>query len=245
MKKLFVAAILFCSVSFANAQTRFHSTVKIEFEKTMNVHAYYKGVDEGFYRYVQERWPKQVTTYHEFIGDNTKSIYKPGKETPIDPNSGYRALADKNMVYNDYTNGTSIAQKPVFEETFLVSDSLTKIKWKITPDTRTIAGFECRKAIGILDDSIAVFAFYTEELMIKGGPEGIHGLPGMILVVGVPRLHCTWFATKVQVYDVNMKEVLPATKGKKVDRATMMKSLDKVLRQWGTYGSKMIVHFEI
>jgi hypothetical protein len=42
-----------------------------------------------------------------------------------------------------------------------------------------------------------------------------------------------------------MNVVAPATKGKKVDRATMMKSLDKVLRQWGSYGSKLIVNFAI
>jgi len=149
------------------------------------------------------------------------------------------------VVYNDYKTGTSIAQKPVYEETFLVEDSLSKIKWKITPDTRTIAGFECRKAVGILDDSIAVFAFYTDELMISGGPEGIHGLPGMILGIGVPRLHTTWFATKVEVFDVNMGPVKPATKGKKVNRAAMMQALDRVLRQWGTYGSKLIVNFAI
>jgi len=126
-----------------------------------------------------------------------------------------------------------------------MEDSLVKIKWRLTPDTRTIAGYECRKAIGILADTIAVFAFYTDELMVTGGPEGIHGLPGMILGVGIPRLHSTWFATKVEVFDVNMNAVIPATKGKKVDRPTMMKALDKVLRQWGEYGGKLIVNFAI
>jgi GLPGLI family protein len=194
---------------------------------------------------VLENWPKTSVQYHEFVGDNTKSLYKPGREMPINPNSGYRPIADKNVVYNDYVAGTTISQKPVFEETFLVEDSLARIKWKLTPDTRTIAGFECRKAIGILDDSIAVFAFYTDEIMISGGPEGIHGLPGMILGVGVPRLHSTWFATKVEVFDVNMNAVKPVSKGKKVNRATMMKSLGNVLRQWGSWGGKMIVNFEI
>ena len=157
----------------------------------------------------------------------------------------YRPVADKNVVYNDYTTGVRISQKPVYEETFLVQDSLNKIRWKLTADTRTIAGFECRKAVGILDDSIAVFAFYTDELMVSGGPEGINGLPGMILGVGIPRLHATWFATKVEVFDINMKSVVPATKGKKVTRTEMMQALDRVLRQWGTYGSKMIVNFAI
>ncbi|MEJ7912734.1 MAG: GLPGLI family protein, partial [Chitinophagaceae bacterium] len=73
----------------------------------------------------------------------------------------------------------------------------------------------------------------------------IHGLPGMILGVGIPRLHTTWFASSVEVFDVNMSSAVPATKGKKVDRATMMKSLDRVLRQWGEYGGKLIVNFAI
>ena len=148
-------------------------------------------------------------------------------------------------MYTDFKKGQTISQKPVYEETFLVTDSLLRIKWRITPDIRNIAGFDCRKAIGIINDSIAVFAFYTDELMISGGPEAIHGLPGMILGVGIPRLHCTWFATKVEVLNVNMNSVIPATKGKKVNRQTMIRALDKVLKNWGTYGSKMIVNFLI
>ncbi len=245
MRKILLFIPLFLGVVAAPAQTQFFNTVKIEFEKTISVHAYYKELDQEWYNFIKDRLPKTAITYHEFIGDNNKSIYKPGKEVPIDFRSSYRPVADKNVVYNDYVTGTSIAQKPVYEETFLVEDSLSRIKWKITNDTRTIAGFECRKAVGILDDSIAVFAFYTDELMISGGPEGIHGLPGMILGIGVPRLHTTWFATKVEVLDVNMGPVKPATKGKKVNRAAMMQALDRVLRQWGTYGSKLIVNFAI
>ena len=164
---------------------------------------------------------------------------------PPDPRFWYRPVADKNVVYNNYKTKKTIAQKPVYEETFLVEDNFSKIKWKITPDTRNIMGYECRKAVGILDDTVAVFAFYTDEIMIPGGPEGITGLPGMILGMGVPRLHTTWFATKVQVFDINMNVVVPEKKGKKVDRAAMMKTLSDVLREWGTYGSKMIVNYTI
>src|SRR5436190_16593487 len=106
-----------------------------------------------------------MLNYYEFTGDTTHSIYQPGKEVPIDPRMWYRAVGDKNIVYNDYKKGTSITQKTVFEETFLVEDSLLKIKWKITGDLRNIAGYDCRKAIGVLNDSIAIFAFYTEELL--------------------------------------------------------------------------------
>jgi GLPGLI family protein len=245
MRKSIIFAILIASSTLLQAQSRFFGQVKVEYEKVLNVPAYYKELDPEWYEIIKDRIPKNVITYHEFTGDSTRSIYKPGKDSPIDPKFWFRPVADKNVVFTDYKAGKSIAQKPVYEETFLVEDSLSKIKWRLTADTRNIAGFECRKAVGILDDTIAVFAFYTDEIMISGGPEGITGLPGMILGIGVPRLHTTWFATKVEVFDVNMKTVAPATKGKRMDRATMMKTLDKVLRQWGTYGSKLIVNFAI
>ena len=67
----------------------------------------------------------------------------------------------------------------------------------------------------------------------------------MILGMGVPRIHTTWFATKVEVSNVNMNQVVPATKGKKVDRPTMIKSLDKVLKDWGNYGKNLVLNFVI
>jgi GLPGLI family protein len=237
--------IFFISAMAANAQSPFYTSVKVEYEKVLAVPAFIKDIDQEWYDVVKDHIPKTITSYFDFIGDSTHSIFKPGREMPADFKYGFRPVADKNIVYTDYSKGMSISQKPVYEETFLVEDSLQKIKWKITADTRNIAGFECRKAIGILDDTIAVFAFYTDEIMINGGPESIHGLPGLILGVGIPRLHTTWFATKVEVTKVNLKPVVPETKGKKSDRATMMKQLDKVLRQWGSYGNKLIVAFAI
>jgi GLPGLI family protein len=148
-------------------------------------------------------------------------------------------------VYNDYISGSTITQKPVFEETFLVQDSLAKIKWKITPDVRTIAGFECHKAIGLLEDSITLFAFYADEILVRGGPESAHGLPGMILGLGIPRLHTTWFATKVEINGIDMNRVRPETKGKKTTRKAMIQSLDKVLKNFGAVSKGMVWQYII
>lgn len=229
------------------SQENFFPRIKVEFEKTISVRQLMKELQEGnsWYEQNKDRYPVSMLSYHEFTGDSARSLYKPGKEIPVDPRLWYRPVADKNVVYTDFQKGITISQKPVFEETFLVEDSLLKIEWKITNDIRTIAGYDCRKAVGILNDSIAVFAFYTDQLMVSGGPEGIHGLPGMILGMGIPRLHATWFATRVEVFDVNMSKVLPEKKGKKVDRATLMSSLSKLAKNWGSYGSKLLINFVI
>jgi GLPGLI family protein len=241
----FLMITAFFLQGMVHAQTQFFHTIKVEFEKTIYVRQMYKELEPEWYERIKDRLPQTAISYYDFIGDTTKSIYKPGREGIVDTRSFYQPIADKNIVFSDFRAGKLIAQKPVFEETFLVEDSLAKIKWKITSDTREIAGFECRKAIGILNDSIGVFAFYTDQLLISGGPESIHGLPGMILGMGIPRLHITWFATKVEVNGVNLNSVVPATKGKKVTSKTMIESLDKVMKRWGDYGRKLVLNFVI
>jgi GLPGLI family protein len=247
MKKYFLLLAFCFLLLFAKAQTQFFSTVKIEFEKTVTLQALYKEIANGdnWYENMKEQIPKTSLTYFDFIADSAHSVYKPGREIATNTRTWFQPMANKNTVYTDYQKNTSISQKPIYEETFLVEDSLLNIKWKITPDTRNIAGFECRKAVGILFDTVAVFAFYTDELMISGGPEGIHGLPGMILGMGIPRLHATWFATKVQVVNVPTSQIQPAAKGKKTNRKTMLEAINKALKDWDAYGRKMVLATQI
>lgn len=245
MKQLQLFPAFFFLISIASAQTRFLNTVKIEYEKTVYMRQFYKELyPPQTYEIVKNQIPETSINYFDFIGDSSKSIFKPGRQLAYDPRS-WRPLANENVVYTDYSANKLVSQKPVYEETFLVEDSLQKIDWKLTADTRIIAGYECRKAVGILGDSIAIFAFYTDEIMITGGPESINGLPGMILGMGVPRLHTTWFATKVEVNGVNLNSVAPAKKGKKVNYKTMIKSIDDVLKNWGNYGRGLIISFMI
>lgn len=244
MKKTLISFLCLFSLG-AQAQQVFHKAVKIEFEKVVYVRQQYKELSPEWYEQFKNQFPEQSVNYYEFTGDTTQSLFRESKEAPANSGSWYQPIADKNIVYNNYRKGTTITQKPVFEETFLIEDSLLNIRWKLTADTRTIAGYDCRKAIGFIDDTLAVFAFYTDEILVNGGPEGIHGLPGMILGVGVPRLHTTWFATRVEVNGISTNTLAPATKGKKVDRKKMIAALDDVLKNWGKYGRNMILNFVI
>ncbi|HEY0434085.1 MAG TPA: GLPGLI family protein, partial [Chitinophagaceae bacterium] len=209
MKRAIIGCACMVCCYLAGAQAQFYATVKIEFEKTVATQALYKELFPEWYDNWKDHIPQRTISYFDFIADSTKSIYKPGRDVQGDARMWDEHIADKNTVYTDFVKYRSISQKPVYEETFLVDDSLLNIKWKITNDTRTIAGYQCRKAVGILFDTVAVFAFYSDELMVPGGPEGIHGLPGMILGAGIPRLHTTWFATKVQVANVQVSQIQP------------------------------------
>jgi GLPGLI family protein len=243
MKRAVIFFLSIVSAGIVQAQTLFHPVVKIEFEKVVYMRQLIREIEPEWYEQSKDNIPEKTLSYYDFTGDTSRSVYKPGREVPNRERGWFGE--SESTVYNDYNAYITVTQKQVFEETFLVQDSLVKITWKITPDTRNIAGFECRKAIGILHDSIAVFAFYTDEILVRGGPESIHGLPGMILGVGIPRLHSTWFATKVEVNGINLAKVTPVTKGKKVNRTDMIDAIRKVLSNWGNYGRNMIITFVI
>lgn len=244
--KLLTSILLLWFTVAASAQQPFFSSVKVEYEKTVYVHQLAKEIDQEWYDWIKDKMPAANISYYELVADSVHALYKPGREVN-GKRQGFMDISEtKNQVYTQFRNARVTSLKPVFEETFMVEDSLARIKWKLTSDTRVIAGYECRKAVGVLDDSVGVFAFYTDEIMVPGGPESIHGLPGLILGMGIPRLHATWFATKVEVNGVNLSAVKPPSgKAKKTNKVELHQQLDKVLRNWGSYGSKMVVNFII
>lgn len=104
-----------------------------------------------------------------------------------------------------YQNFKTKEMRSLFElggQTIHIQDSLVQTKWRITNEYRNIAGYNCRRANGIVMDSIYVVAFYTDEISISGGPSVFNGLPGTILGLAVPELHYNIFATKVDLTPV-------------------------------------------
>ena len=129
---------------------------------------------------------------------------------------------EKYMGYFDFS-GTPI----------LLEDSLLDVKWKITNEYREIAGYECRRANGLLLDSIYVVAFYTDQIPVSAGPGGSHGLPGAILGFVVPELHYNIYASKVYLSPVvPTKELGQKKKEKPMRREEFYDKLKSTVGQY-------------
>jgi GLPGLI family protein len=179
---------------------------------------------------------------------NNKTLF-----TPIEPETqssggwfGNGPLTTQvNTVFTDLNTNTAITQKNVFEEVFLVKDSTKRIKWKITGESREIAGYSCRRANGLILDSIYVVAFYTDEIPVSGGPESFTGLPGMILGVALPHENVTWFATKVTDVPIEDKTLVPPKKGKPVNNKELHDKLVSVMKNWESQGPLYLKAFSL
>ena len=236
MKKIFALLFVFFIGNLCHSQTVFISKAKIEFERKVNVWASLSG---DFADQLKKSIPQYKSDYFNYEFEGKQSIYKPGRES--DSKSGFfGSPANDNVVFSDFISGKYIAQKSVFEKSYLIEDSLRKAVWKFTNDFREIAGFNCRRATTIIMDSIFVVAFYTEEIMIPGGPESFNGLPGMILGLVINRLHSTWYATKVEINDVNIKEIAPPARGTKITNKELNETLKSSFQNWGKGAEKNI-----
>ncbi|HYM94322.1 MAG TPA: GLPGLI family protein, partial [Chitinophagaceae bacterium] len=146
-----------------------------------------------------------------------------------------------NIWYSDYDQAKFVDQKSVFGDTYLLTDSLMNFDWKLVPnETREIAGFVCRKAQAIIFDSVYVFAFYTDEITVSGGPMGIHGLPGMILGITIPRMFTSWIATSLKINGVDTKIIQEPAKGKKKKATELKEAVIKATSDWGNWGQQAV-----
>lgn len=240
MKKIFLAILLACS-GLAQAQ-QFISSGSIEFEVRTNNHRALG--DEGMWAQMfKDKIPQFSTTYYQYTFNDNKSIYKFDRydeKTKLPRGFGMGNVED-DVWYNDYVTGAFSNYRYVLGDYYLISGALMNIEWKLSPtETREIAGFNCRKATGIIFDSVYVFAFYTDEITVNGGPMGISGLPGMILGITIPRMFTSYIATKLQVAGVDVRKITAPQKGKKKDFNTIRQDVVRVTKDWGKYGQQAL-----
>ncbi len=235
--------VTFSSILFsANAQTQFIMKGRVEYEKKINQFKSIEGKEDNiWYKEMMKIYPKFVNDVYELRFDSNKSVYKLAKENTDNKYMMWGSKpSETDGIVQDLENKSLSAQKDVFENTYLIKDSLRKLEWRITDEIRDIAGFECRKAVTKICDSVYIVAFYTDQIPVSSGPESFGGLPGLILGLAVPRLYTTWFATKLELIDPSIAQLNPVQKGKKVTREQLFAELKKGMKDWGKEGEKRI-----
>lgn len=228
--KIYFIAALFFSVSQLNAQQLFINKAVVEYEMKVNVKKTMG--NNSWDEMLKENMPQFKTGYFRYTFADNKSVYKfdhwDDKKVP----EWMRKNDEENVWYFDYTNNRFNMLKNVFGSNFNVEDSIPVIEWRLTNENRIIAGFNCRKAVGKIMDSVYVFAFYSDEIAISGGPCSINGLPGMILGLTIPRMYASWIATKVMVNDVDVSIIKPVTAKKYYTNKTLRTTLKDRTKEW-------------
>ena len=233
IKKAKILLLLLTIFVFQAKAQLFIDKAVIEFEVKTNVK---KTMGSGQWAdRLKENMPQFKTGYYQYSFSGNNSIYKFNRwdEGPKVPE--FMRRDDEQQIYFfDYNTNKTYQQKAIVGSNFFLEDSISKIDWRLTNESRVIAGFNCRKAIGKIMDSVYVFAFYTDEILIPGGPCTINGLPGMILGVTIPRMYISFIATKLTISNVIEDEIKPVTAKKFSSKAALKTLITERSKEWSS-----------
>ena len=262
MKKIFLAATAIMTITGLYAQQK---EGKVTYERTMQMQIRINDDD-----HIASMMPKSRTDKFEMSFGNNQSLYKHIEEDQQDEFGGngmqIRMVGPgmDDIIYCNYDKGAKVEQRELFGKKFLVADSIRKLNWKLSDDTKTIAGFNCRKATaqrmgkrmsmninnGVMEkkeinDTTNIVAWFTTDIPVSAGPEVPGQLPGLILALDMNDGRMTYVATSV-VAKVDLASIKEPTKGKKVtpdefntERNNMMDEMQKN-NQGGGPGQRMI-----
>lgn len=198
-----ITIALFSFFGKSQGQQNVSTSGIIHFQKKVNNHAQFKNMFDDQTpqgkRLVDNftKMTEPFDTFHfslEYADNNT--LYKP--EDYFESKNILSEITAQNTVFTDLDQKHAVSAMTIFDKKINMDEEPMAIKWKLTDETRNIAGYNCIRANGVFGDSIYVVAFYTEDIALSGGPEHFNGLPGMILGIALPHDHVTWFATKVE-----------------------------------------------
>ena len=109
-----------------------------------------------------------------------------------------------DVTYHNFSEQKKIESRELFDRTFIVEDSIRRLNWKITDETKTILGYECKKATATqigqrmsmesingqaerkqVPDTSRIVAWYTSAIPVAAGPQYQGQLPGLILELNI------------------------------------------------------------
>ena len=159
---------------------------------------YQKVIDYGIEPMGKPRWD-------DFIKDLPKTgtfIYNlsfAGSESLFEEDMSQRADADPRLqralnavssftppkaevlqIYQNIEEGQKLERVAFMTRYFIVENKLEKPAWKIIPDKKKILDYICAGA-EMNTEQGTVTAWFTPQIPVQFGPDGYHGLPGLIM----------------------------------------------------------------
>jgi len=161
---------------------------------------------------VDQEMPKTRKDNFELLFGSGRSLWRTIEKDEDNDVSGGDGIqvrmivaGSNDVLFTNFETGKRTEKREFMDKTFIVDDSISKLKWKMTGDTKTILGRTCMKATtqkittqmrmnienGVMEkkeiqDTAIVTAWFTTEVPVSAGPAEYQGqLPGLILEMDI------------------------------------------------------------
>jgi GLPGLI family protein len=205
--------------------------------------------------------PRSRTDQYELLFSNNQSLwqYLPDANGEGDPNTFTAngggmvirfAGGSNDISYCNLDKGTRIDQREIADKNYVVTDSVLKLDWKLTGETKQILNFTARKAISQrigsrmqmtmengemkreqVPDTVSIVAWFTTDVPVSVGPTTYQGqLPGLILELDENNGRTSFKAVEVSP-KVSVSKIKEPKGGKKITATEFDKERDKVMEE--------------
>ena len=204
---------------------------KIIFERRTNLEKRFKGQEQNrWIRNVDLSKPK-IDQFELLITDSI-SVFKPIESDVPDDRSWFTM---KNTTVQNFNDSSRLQEFNLMGTAVNLQDVLKNRTWRMTESKREIAGYNCRQALWVANDSVRIYAWYAEELLTSSGPETFNGLPGTILGLAIEDGGVVYFAKEVKKQKVDIKDYIPKVKKKDIYSEIELRNL--IESRFSSYGN--------
>lgn len=221
MKRIkLIFAALTISVAAANAQ---QTVGTIIYERSLNTQSGFESLPEDIRNAIQEQKIRKVLYFNSDASLFQDDLNKETAAATGDIQVSF-AGSSEEKIFVDLKNKEQVAQRDILGKLFLVTEPLENSKWKTSGRQKKILDLDCMEAyyVGESDPGDTTFAWFTTAIPVQSGPEGIGGLPGMILELTIGKGAINYTAVNIAADD-NQKLLKAPAKGKKVSREAFTK----------------------
>ena len=205
MKKLLIAGCVLFASAVVQAQQG-----KVTYDRTVKLQFSFAGMPGG----MEQQMPSTRTDKFELTYGNNQSLWKAAEQENEDDgiNAGGDGMqirmivaGSNDVMYTNFSTSKKVERREMFDKTFIIDDTVAKLKWKMTGETKTILNHPCMKATAVrtskrmamnmdngvmtrkeINDTSNVVAWFASDIPVSAGPSEFQGqLPGLILELDV------------------------------------------------------------
>ena len=207
--------------------------------------------------------PRARTDHFELLFGNNQSLwqYLPDANSNGDPNTFtsvnggniavIRIAGGGNEVsFCNLEKGTIVDRREIADKNYVVTDSVRKLNWKLTNETKSILNYTARKAISQrigtrtqmsmengqmkreeVADTVSIIAWFTTDVPVATGPGSYQGqLPGLILELEENNGRTVFKAVEISP-KVSVNKIKEPKDGKKITAVEFEKERTKVMEE--------------
>lgn len=209
---------------------------KVIYERTIQMQIRFEGMDEEMSR----RMPRSRTDNFELLFSGGQSLWQQLPDINEEANTmagtgpgggGQQVIMFRGgpgaggVTYHHFDEGKRVEQQELNSKNYLITDSIRKLQWKLTGDTKNILGYKAHKATAkqygmrpsvsmengtmkreMRPDTAQVVAWFTTDIPVPAGPMFQGNLPGLILELDMNNGRVVYKAVEVSQKAVTIKE---------------------------------------